>query len=122
MNTPKRVVVTDANILINLCHAGLLVLLEQLPGYEFVIPGEVDAEVTDPEQRRMVDELFARGKVERQSLASVGELAIYAELAAERRDEIERAYAAIAPMFWGERISLEDALTTIRGWCGGALR
>jgi predicted nucleic acid-binding protein len=80
VSTPKRVVVTDANILINLCHAGLLVLLEQLPGYEFVIPGEVDAEVTDPEQRRMVDELFARGKVQRQSLASAGELAIYAEL------------------------------------------
>jgi predicted nucleic acid-binding protein len=80
VSTPTRVVVADANILINLCHARSLVLLEQLPGYEFVVPGEVDAEITDPEQRRLVDELFARGKVQRQSLASAGELAIYAEL------------------------------------------
>lgn len=80
VNTSARVVVADANILINLCHAGLLVLLEQLPGYEFVVPGEVDAEITDPEQRRLVDELFVRGKVQRQALAFAGELAIYAEL------------------------------------------
>ena len=80
MNTPTRVVVADANILINLCHAGLLTLLEQLPGFEFVVPGEVDAEITDPDQRRLVDELFGRGKVTRQSLGSARELAIYAEL------------------------------------------
>ena len=42
--------------------------------------------------------------------------------AGERRDAIERAYAAIAPMFWGERIALEHALATIRVWCDSALR
>jgi hypothetical protein len=42
--------------------------------------------------------------------------------AGERRDEIEGAYAAIAPMFWGERIALNDALAAIREWCRGALR
>jgi predicted nucleic acid-binding protein len=80
VNRPTRIVVADANILINLYHAGLLTLLEQLPGFEFVVPGEVDAEITDPDQRRLVDELFGRGKVRRLSLGSAGELAIYAEL------------------------------------------
>ncbi len=80
MSTPTRVVVADANILINLCHAGLLTLLEQLPGFEFVVPGEVDAEITDPDQRKLIDELFGRSKVTRLFLTSPGELAIYAEL------------------------------------------
>lgn len=33
-----------------------------------------------------------------------------------RRAEIERAYQKIAPMFWGARLSLDEACTTIRGW------
>lgn len=82
MNTPTRVVVADANILINLCHASLLSLLERLPGYEFVVPAEVDAEITDAEQRRQVDELLASGMVKREALVSPAELTIYAELRA----------------------------------------
>ncbi len=82
MTTPTRVVVSDANILINLCHAGLLSLLERLPGFEFVVSTEVDAEITDADQRRQVDEMFARGVVKRESLASPAELTIYAELRA----------------------------------------
>ena len=36
--------------------------------------------------------------------------------AGERRAEVERAYEATALMFWGERVSLGDALTAIREW------
>ena len=36
--------------------------------------------------------------------------------AGARRAEVEQAYEAIAPMFWGERVSLDDALAAIRGW------
>src|SRR4051794_30924742 len=84
MNTLTRVVVVvaDANILINLYHAGELSLLERLPGFEFMVPLEVDAEITDAKQRRQLDELFARGVVRREALATPGELTIYAELRA----------------------------------------
>ncbi len=34
----------------------------------------------------------------------------------DKRDAIERAYAKIAPMFWGPRIPLEEACATIRSW------
>ena len=34
---------------------------------------------------------------------------------------VERAYAKTAPMFWGQRIQLDDACATIREWVG-ALR
>lgn len=38
---------------------------------------------------------------------------------AEKRVEIERAYSKIAPMFWGQRISLDEACLAIRGWLEG---
>lgn len=34
----------------------------------------------------------------------------------EKRRALERAHASIAPMFWGPRISLDDACATIREW------
>jgi hypothetical protein len=39
----------------------------------------------------------------------------------EQRASVERAYAKIAPMFWGPRIPLDEACATIREWVG-ALR
>ena len=33
-----------------------------------------------------------------------------------RWQAIRRAHAAIAPMFWGERIDLNDACATVREW------
>ena len=41
--------------------------------------------------------------------------------APEKRASVERAYAKIAPMFWGPRIPLEEACAMIREWVG-ALR
>jgi predicted nucleic acid-binding protein len=77
---PILVVVADANVLINLCHASLISLLDRLPGYAFIVTPEVDIEVTVPDQRRAVDEMFARAKVRRESLQSMAELRIFAEL------------------------------------------
>ena len=34
----------------------------------------------------------------------------------ERTTAIRVAYAAIAPMFWGRRVGLDDACRTIRSW------
>lgn len=36
--------------------------------------------------------------------------------APEKRASVERAYAKIAPMFWGPRLPLNDACATIRHW------
>lgn len=36
----------------------------------------------------------------------------------KKRVSVERAYAQIAPMFWGPRIPLGDACATIRAWVG----
>ena len=34
----------------------------------------------------------------------------------ERRNALERAHEVIAPMFWGERLSLSQAADVIRDW------
>ena len=34
----------------------------------------------------------------------------------QRGDSIRGSYTAIAPMFWGPRVPLEEACTLIRGW------
>jgi len=33
-----------------------------------------------------------------------------------KRAAVEHAYARIAPMYWGPRISLDDAIATVREW------
>lgn len=35
---------------------------------------------------------------------------------ADKRAIVEKAWAKIAPMFWGERIALDEACSTIRSW------
>jgi hypothetical protein len=40
----------------------------------------------------------------------------------EKRTSVERAYAKIAPMFWGPRIPLDEACATIRAWVGALRR
>lgn len=66
-----RGVVTDSCVLINLIHVGRLAILEELPGYEFVIPDHVYEEVTDPEQRRVLDEVIAQGKLKKEPLTDL---------------------------------------------------
>lgn len=75
-----RVVVTDANVLINLIHVGRLDLLGCLSGYEFVVPPEVVNEVTVPEQAEALDAAFEAGHIGRQSFSGTVELTIFAEL------------------------------------------
>ena len=75
-----RVVVTDANVVINLIHVGRLDLLGALAGYEFVVPPEVEAEVCAPEQAGEFARGFDAGFVERVSFSGTSELEAYAEL------------------------------------------
>ena len=77
-----RVVVTDSCVLINLIHVGRLPILGELPGYEFVIPDHVYEEVTDPEQRRVLDESLEHGKLKKEPLTDLSSIELYASLRA----------------------------------------
>ena len=60
-NAETLVVVTDANVLINLIRIGQLPLLGQLDGYRFLVPTEVANEITEPDQREALSEALAGG-------------------------------------------------------------
>jgi predicted nucleic acid-binding protein len=99
-SSPSRVVVTDANVLINLIHAGRLDLLGSLTAFEFVVPDHVIAEITVHGQRQALQIAFTRGTIRQQSITDPRELATYAGL---RR-----------MMGSGEAVCL--AMTEARGW------
>ncbi len=77
-----RIVVTDANVLINLIHADLLDLLGRLPGYEFVVPDHVVEEVTSKEQRHVLDEALENGVLIKQSVTDIEAIELFVELVA----------------------------------------
>ena len=95
-----RVVVTDANVLINLIHVGRLGLLGALVAYEFVVPPEVEAEVRIPAQAQELTHAFDAGHVERTQFLGIEELEAYAELV----QTIGRGEAACL------------AIAQVRGW------
>jgi predicted nucleic acid-binding protein len=75
-----RVVITDANILINLIHVGRLDLLGTLPAFTFVVPEHVVAEITDPGQRQHLASALALGELRQESITDLHALTTYAEL------------------------------------------
>ena len=77
---PSVVVVTDANVLINLIHTRRLAILGELPGLRFVVPDDVVAEVTDEDQRLRLTEAMAAGTLTSCSLTDIAELSVFAEL------------------------------------------
>lgn len=77
---PSRVIVADANVLINFIHVGRLALLAALPGYEWVVPEDVVAEITDPIQRERLDQAIGAGQFRIETLTETDDLAQYAEL------------------------------------------
>ena len=79
-SNPSRVVVTDANVLINLIHAGRLDLLGALTAFEFVVPDHVVSEITVPAQRRALEIALTRGVLRQESITDPRELATYAGL------------------------------------------
>jgi predicted nucleic acid-binding protein len=91
----RRVVVTDANVLINLMHVERLSLLGGLSGYEFVVPDHVRAEITNPAQVEMLDEAASRGFLRIEPVTDLGALTLFAELVAHL-DSGEAACLALA--------------------------
>lgn len=95
-----RIVVTDANVLINLIHVDRLDLLAKLPGYEFVVPDHVIEEITAPDQRLRLDDALTNAWLRRESIVDVPEITLFADL--------HRILGA------GEAACL--AIATSRGW------
>lgn len=67
-------------MLINLIHVGRLDILGSLRGYEFIVPPEVEAEVSVPAQAAALASAFDAGHIARVSFTGTAELEVYAEL------------------------------------------
>ncbi|HVQ74038.1 MAG TPA: hypothetical protein VMT79_00710 [Candidatus Binatia bacterium] len=73
-------VVTDANIIINLIHAGRLALLGVLQPYEFVVSEDVVYEMAVPSQREAIEAAINGGLLRRETITAQRELTRYTEL------------------------------------------
>jgi hypothetical protein len=71
--------------------------------------------------RELLDEMLAEKDIRRRPETGGPAFALAGP---DKRRLLEEAHAAIGKMYWGRRISLDDATATIRGWiegnCGGA--
>jgi predicted nucleic acid-binding protein len=76
-----RVVVTDANVVINFIHAGMLGDLPAMVNMDFLVTDEVYEEVTRPEQRQILDAALATGTWSRESMFEPDSIALFATLA-----------------------------------------
>lgn len=76
----QRIVVTDANVLINLIHVDASAMVASLPDYEFVVVDEVVGEITDPQQAAALQTAFAQSHLKRDSLTDLDALALFAGL------------------------------------------
>jgi predicted nucleic acid-binding protein len=74
------VVVTDANILINLLHVEMLAVLGKLTGFRFVIPEEVRLEVKEPTQAAALNDALAQNLLQVEPMQGLAELSVYVEL------------------------------------------
>ena len=79
-NAETVVVVTDANVLINLIRIGQLPLLGQLDGYRFLVPTEVANEITEPDQREALSWALTEGHLEQVVVDTMESLQLFAEL------------------------------------------
>lgn len=77
-----RVVVTDANVVINFIHIGLLGELPAMVDMDCVITDEVYEEVLRPSQREVLDAALETGTWSRESLTEPDSIALFAILAA----------------------------------------
>jgi predicted nucleic acid-binding protein len=75
-----RIVVADANVLINLMHVARLGFCSDLPGLEFMVPDHVRQEITQPEQRAELDSALESGVLELASITDQGDIGLFADL------------------------------------------
>ncbi len=91
----RRIVVTDANVLINLMHVARLDLCARLPSYQFVVPDHVLEEITEPDQRKALDDAITKGVFNVASITDLDSIALFDELT-RRVDPGEAACLTLA--------------------------
>ncbi|BAP88181.1 putative uncharacterized protein [Burkholderiales bacterium GJ-E10] len=79
-NAETLVVITDANVLINLLRIGQLPLLGALNPYRFLVPEEVLGEIIEPAQREETASAITSGYLYRVVVDTMESLALFAEL------------------------------------------
>jgi predicted nucleic acid-binding protein len=94
VTSSRKVVVTDANVLINLMHVSRLEICERLPNHEFVVPDHVREEITNPAQRSALTTALDRGNLRVEVLDDINSIALFAEL----RMRVGRGEAACLAM------------------------
>ena len=75
----RRIVVTDANVLINLIQVDRLDLLGALPGLGFIVPYEVESEIVVPAQSQALASAIGTGHLRQHTFTTTKELQLYAE-------------------------------------------
>jgi len=74
------IVITDTSILINLSHTRHLSFLGKIEGFEFVVPDEVVSEITQPDQKGIVEAALSEGILKRERITTPAELSLFADL------------------------------------------
>jgi predicted nucleic acid-binding protein len=93
-----RIVVTDANVLINLIHVDALAVVAGLPDYEFVVVDAVAEEITDEQQAAALQAALDRTHLRKESLTEARALALFADLL----QVMGRGEAASLALAWGK--------------------
>lgn len=115
MSTPiLRIVVTDANVLINLMHVSRLGLLAKIPNHEFVVPEHVREEITIAEQRTTLDAAVTAGWLKIEVIDDIGAITVFTELIAHI-GRGEAACIAIAAQKGWLSVGLDTAPLLPRG-------
>jgi predicted nucleic acid-binding protein len=90
-----RIVIADANVLINLIHVSRLSICWNLPGYGFVAPEHVHEEITNVGQRAVLDEALTQGHLRTEAITDPAAIQLFADLTA-RLGRGEAACLALA--------------------------
>jgi len=77
---PRRTIVADANVLINLMHVNRLNLCSYLPDCTFVVPDHVRDEITDKVQRAALDDAVTRRIFHIEVIKTIDTISLFAEL------------------------------------------
>ena len=75
-----QIIVTDANVLINLIHIDSLALLGRLSGLHFIVVEEVIREVSEPDQARALAHAIQHGWISQEPLETPDTLELFATL------------------------------------------
>lgn len=75
-----RIIVTDANVLINLLHVDRLDLLGRIPAHEFVVPDHVREELTAPGSHARIHDAIRSGTLKLELLEDLDAISVFVDL------------------------------------------